>query len=369
MSSEIRAEKEQSPSSSPITSLPDDVAVDILARVPRRDYPRVSLVSKRFRSLVSSSPEILYARRSSLGCAEHCLYVLIRNVDNRDDRMYTRIGHHRLVLIPGLPALPRRGSVVAVSSRIYVFGGVNREWKSISSAFSIDCRSHTVQPLPSMPFPMCDTLAGYMDGRIYVIGSDGLPSQSKKVVAVFNTEAQTWEPELTTKSKAGMEIGDFWMFGYAVVMGGEMYMKDFEKSFVYEPKESKWETDEVLSSKQWMMGCVVDDVLYYHNSRKNELRWYDPKRRCWGVVKGLEALLAETLDFGYIQCVCYRGKLALLCPKGVIMQVKREIWCAEISLERRKGGQIWGEVDQSCDLALTVTGDKFHIVKPLDVVV
>ncbi|KAG2312729.1 hypothetical protein Bca52824_024286 [Brassica carinata] len=155
MSSKIRAEKKQSPSS-PITSLPEDVAVDILARVPRDDYPRVSLVSKRFRSLVSS-PEI-YARRSSLGFAEHCLYVLIRNVDNRDDRLYTRIGHHRLVFIPGLPALPRRGSLVAVSSRIYVFGGV------------------------SMPFSMSDTVAAFIDGRIYVVGSDGdgSSSESKK---------------------------------------------------------------------------------------------------------------------------------------------------------------------------------------------
>ncbi|KAG2312731.1 hypothetical protein Bca52824_024288 [Brassica carinata] len=119
---------------------------------------------KRFHSLVSS-PEI-YARRSSLGCTEHCLYVSICNIDNRDDRLYTRISHH-LVLIPGLPTLPHGRSVVAVGLRIYVFGEFNfHEWKSTSSAFSIDCRSHIVQPLPSIPFPMCDTLAGYMDGRL-----------------------------------------------------------------------------------------------------------------------------------------------------------------------------------------------------------
>ncbi|CAN6933362.1 unnamed protein product [Brassica oleracea] len=67
MSSNIRADKKQSPSSSLITSLPEDVVVDILARVPRRDYPRVSLVSTYFRSLVSS-PEI-YARQDDLPLA------------------------------------------------------------------------------------------------------------------------------------------------------------------------------------------------------------------------------------------------------------------------------------------------------------
>lgn len=97
-----------------------------------------------------------------------------------------------------------------------------------------------------MPFPMSDTLAAFMDGRIYVIGPDGSSSESEsKVVVVFNTGTQTWEAEVTTKSKAGMEIGSRWMFGYVVVMGGKMYMRDYGKSFVYEPKESKWEKDEV----------------------------------------------------------------------------------------------------------------------------
>ncbi|XP_018461543.1 F-box/kelch-repeat protein At4g38940-like [Raphanus sativus] len=207
-----------------------------------------------------------------------------------------------------------------------------------------------------------------MDGRIYVIGPDDFSSESKKVV-VFNTETQTWEPEMTTK--AGIEIDDLWIFGYAVVMGGVMYMREFHKSFVYEPKESKWGMDEVLDSKVWGMACVVDDVLYYHDSCKNKLRWYDPKRRCWGVVKGVQEFLAGTRDYGYIQCVCYGGKLALVCPKGgkSSEQVRTEVFFAEISLERCKGGQMWGEVDHSCDLALAVTGGKFNIRKPLVVVV
>lgn len=169
-------------------------------------------------------------------------------------------------------------------------------------------------------------------------------------------------------TKAGMEIDDLWIFGYAVVMGGKMYMRDIQKSFVYDPKESKWEMDKVLSSKEWWKACVVDDVLYYHDSRKNKLRWYDPKRRCWGVVKGVEELLAQTLDFGYIQTVCYGGKLVLLCPKAGV-RIMREAFFAEISLERRKGGQMWGEVDHPCDLGLTVPGGQFIIEKPLVVVV
>ncbi|CAH8383114.1 unnamed protein product [Eruca vesicaria subsp. sativa] len=343
---------------SPMTSLPEDIALDILARVPRRDYPRLSLVSKLFRSLVSS-PEI-YARRSSLGCTEHSLYVVL-GVYKGDVNLYTRIGH-RLVLIPGLPAMPSFGCFVAVGTRLYVFGGFE-EMMMTSIAYSIDCRSHTVQPLPSMPFPMCNTFAGFIDGRIYVVGYD---DSSRLKVVVFNTETQTWEHEMTTN--LAMEIGRLSTYGFGGVMGGKMYMRGFQNSFVYEPKERKWETDEVLNSKEWWgNACVVDDVLYYHDCSENKLRWYDSKQRCWGVVKGLEELLDEMINFGYIHTVSYGGKLVLLCPKGKFMEVKREIYCAEIFLERCKGGQIWGLVHQACDL-FTASG-KFHITDALHVVV
>ncbi|CAF2328131.1 unnamed protein product [Brassica rapa] len=60
---------EQSPPSLLIPSLPDDVTVDIVARVPRSHYPSLSLVSKSFRKLIASTK--LYKRRSQLGITEH----------------------------------------------------------------------------------------------------------------------------------------------------------------------------------------------------------------------------------------------------------------------------------------------------------
>ncbi|CAN6906104.1 unnamed protein product [Brassica oleracea] len=141
------AEKKRSPPPSPITSLPEDVVVDILARVPICNYPRVSLVSKRFRSLVSS-PEI-YARRSSLGCTEHCLYVVLRNRDDCVNRLFTLRrrkdngnSNRRLVLIPGSPDMPPEGSFVAVGSRLYVFDGMT------SRAFFIDCATSPEDACP-----------------------------------------------------------------------------------------------------------------------------------------------------------------------------------------------------------------------------
>ncbi|CAA7058319.1 unnamed protein product [Microthlaspi erraticum] len=99
-SKKLRAEKEQS---SP--SLPEDVIVDILARVPRCNYPKLSLVSKHFRSLVASRE--IYARRSLLGCTEHCLYAVLSNKDSCYPQLYIlrrkANGDQGLFLIPHCP--------------------------------------------------------------------------------------------------------------------------------------------------------------------------------------------------------------------------------------------------------------------------
>ncbi|KAG2332951.1 hypothetical protein Bca52824_004131 [Brassica carinata] len=333
-----------------ITSLPQDVIVDILARVSRFDYPALSLVCKHFRSIVTS-PEI-FTRRSLLGCTEHCLYVVLSNMDETySNHCYILCqkshGERRLVHIPSVPAIHTYFSYttigyVAVGSRIYVFG---RSTTDRMMSLSIDCVSHTVQPLPSMPVTMSNTVADIIEGRIYLIGYHNLYDWERKMV-VFNTETQMWEPEMIWLDNSGRYI--------------------YNNSCV----ENKWEMDEMLNLKGWQNACVVDDVLYYVDYYKKELRAYDRKHSCWQVVKGLEALLLDTtryrVEVWSPKTVSYDGKLALFFHSLRRREEKlREIWCAEILLETRQGGEIWGKVEWCESLA---TGN-FRFMKALDVVV
>ncbi|CAA7021775.1 unnamed protein product [Microthlaspi erraticum] len=64
----------------PILSLPDDLLLSCVARVSILYYPTLSLVSKSFRSLISS-PE-LRKTRLSLGRKEACLYVCFQSDPN-----------------------------------------------------------------------------------------------------------------------------------------------------------------------------------------------------------------------------------------------------------------------------------------------
>ncbi|CAN7010979.1 unnamed protein product [Brassica oleracea var. botrytis] len=268
-----------------ITSLPEDVMIDILARVPRREYPTLSLVSKYFRSLVASPG--LYVRRSVLGFTEHCFYssMTTNHVTTVGILHRKANGKRSLVLIHSLPAKKLDATILSVGSSIYVFGGGR------DGFLRIDCGLRTVEHLPNMPLHMSHKIADIIDGRIYVIGNNYDSMKKKKAMVVFNTEAKMWEPGMILRPN--IDLGET-LYG-CVAMADKMYTTDKNKSFVYKPKEGIWETDEMLSSKTWRDACVVDDVLYYYDTDALQLRTYDSKRRCWGVVEGLKNLLHITL--------------------------------------------------------------------------
>ncbi|XP_024010257.1 F-box/kelch-repeat protein At4g38940-like [Eutrema salsugineum] len=290
-------------------SLPYDILVDIVARVPRCYHPIISLVSKSFQSLVAS-PE-LSARRSLLGYTEHCLYVVLYEYDTDISCLCIlrrRINSNRLVIIKSLPLMH-------------------------------SCRVH-VQHIFDTPMRMgYNNFADVIDGKIYIINWER--------VMVLDTKTQMWEPEI---KKPDIEVG--YLFSDSVVMEDKIYMRDHFSSFVYEPKECRWELEEVLNSKHWTNACVVDDVLYYDNILANELSAYDPKQRCWRVVKGLEELKSKTSGSCGSNMVSYGEKLAMFFQKyHDAKKVTKDIWCAEIVLERCQGGEIWGKVEW-CDIVM-----------------
>ncbi|KAJ4882903.1 F-box/kelch-repeat protein [Raphanus sativus] len=355
-----------------IPSLPDDVAVDIVARVPRSHYPTLSLVSKTFRKLIASSK--LYKRRSQLGITQHRIYAVLRNLKTNEFSFYILHqklnGYNRLVRVRSLPFLSSRarGSCCApVGSKVYVFNDI--------SALSFDCNSHKVRCIPDIPQRMAYREVNALGKKVYVSG-DGYcryvegnreGQMWQKSVTVFDTETQSWEPTLVYEDM-NVGVGPFWCD--SVVMEDKIYLKgyvDGGDSFVYVPEERKWEAmDEVLNSREWEGACAVDGVLYYHDPSEKELRAYDPKQGVWSVVNGLEEFFAvETARSKWCDAVSYGSdKLALFFPKKQCGE--RVICCAEVALERRQGGEIWGEV-QWCHI---VIGDGlFDMVKVVSVTV
>ncbi|EOA16845.1 hypothetical protein CARUB_v10005068mg [Capsella rubella] len=319
--------------SSSLLLLPDEIILNCFARVPRCFYPMISLVSKTFRRLIAS-PEI-YVDRSVLGCTERVLYVVLRSHATETPRWYTlnfkpfenESNNHILVPIPTFPPIPCWGmSMVALGSEIYVLGGcIDNEL--VSTGFVVQCPSHTCRYLPSMKQARGCAAVGFVDGKLYVIG--GCDSQSSNWVEAFDLKTQTWE---TVVGVHNVEVHDLTIRSF--VIDEKIYIMDRKNSFVYDPKEGRLESDELLDT-QWSVGsCVIDGRLFTLGS-KNKIWVFDPVTRVWDRVKGLEPL-PDKRDGCRLSNL--GGNLAIMfnLNKG-----STEVFCTEISLERR-GGRIWG---------------------------
>lgn len=354
-------------SSSPsLSSLPDEIVENCLARISRSYYPTLSIVSKSFRSIISSTE--LYVARSHLRNTEECVYVCLSDKSFEFPKWFTlwvnpnqansmvekkrkkkkTIGK-LLVPIPSSNLSPVSKSAIAVGSEIYVIGG--KVDGALSSAVRIlDCRSNTWRDAPSMTVARKRPFICLYDGKIYVIGGYNKLSESEPWAEVFDIKTQTWE----CLSDPGTEIRNCTIYRIAEIEG-KIHFGYTQKTYAYDPKQGEWECceGEVAFPRSQ---CVMESVLY---TFANNYTWEDDYGCKWWStdgygekVKGLESLLEIHKRNGgssdnTTKLVACGGKLLLLW-EGYMKHNpnnRKKIWCAVIALEKRDGGKVWGIVE------------------------
>ncbi|GLT68898.1 hypothetical protein SLA2020_410910 [Shorea laevis] len=338
-----------------IPSLSDDVALNILARIPRCHHPTLSLVSKRMRSLVSSP--LLYTARSLLHCTEHFLYLSIRLRGSPSLHFYTLYQSptenpkNTLIPLPPIPSPSLVGSAVAtVDHTIYVIGGSINDVSS-SRVWSLDCRTHTWESAPSMRVSREFAATGVLDDKVYVIGGCVVDSwaRSKNWAEVFDPTVGEWN-----SVPSPIETRDKWMHASAVI-DGKIYAMADRNGVFYEASSGCWGVAECELDLGWRgRACVVDGVLYCYDYL-GKIRGYDAKEGAWrelrGVEKGLPRFLcgATMANFG--------GKLVVVWEdverRGSGSEKETDVWCAEIEVEKGEAGELRGNI-KWCDVVLTV---------------
>ncbi|VVB08478.1 unnamed protein product [Arabis nemorensis] len=242
--------------------------------------------------------------------------------------------------------MPFGSAVVTIGHEMYLIGGCDDYRKQILNVFLIDCRNHTLRELPSMNRARCGAAAGVIDGKIYVIGG----FEKKRLsgddwIQVYDFKTEVWSP-VPGPYHYGSELGEF---ETSVVMEEKIYVLDRDSCFSYEPKTRKWESSYDRLRDFWLMSsCVVDDRLYTIDPLGismlgSSLIVYDPVEKDWVAVKGVHGL--PKLLYHDAKMANFGGKLVILGASQMYTGGERDIWCVEIGLERRQGGEIRGNVE------------------------
>ncbi|CAA7033335.1 unnamed protein product [Microthlaspi erraticum] len=360
--------KRQLPSS--FSSLPEEITENILARVSRWNYPSLSLVSKRFRSLVSSMQ--IYKTRSQIGSQETCFYVCLKVRNQPYPCWFSLWAKPNQTLTKqegtttgfnkdssGTSVVPTpfpsshsphvtNQSAIDIDSEIFVIGGPYKE--PSCSVRILDCRSHTWRDAPSMTVAREAACAFFCDDKIYVMGGCDIDEDFANWMEMFDMKTQSWtalpgpgadEDELRSL------LRECYYYDIAVVRDGKLYLAIDDKKYAYDPKDGTWKLVRQQSSFPFLslvVWCDIDNIIYGCTWSK-VLMWFDSKTegREWREIKGLGKLFEDrTSGFGTRRefgMANYGGKLLVMCNKQ-----KNKIWYAKISLELRfnNGREIWG---------------------------
>ncbi|XP_010436219.1 PREDICTED: putative F-box/kelch-repeat protein At4g11750 [Camelina sativa] len=363
--------------------LPDDMLLNCLARVSRLYYPTLSLVSKRFRSLLTSLE--IYETRTLLCCTENCLYVCLLfprdkngarwftlcrrptqiTAPNPTPRWFTPLlrpyqlltmkekkssDKNLLVSFPTLnpPYMSRWDmSLAAVGCNIY-------QVDTPSRFMFMDCRNHTWHKAPSMRVFRWYPSVRVLDTKIYITGGVKDYLHSSDWIECFNTKTQIWEHVPSPGAKFIQENNNIYN---SVAIDGKLYFFGVRSNAVYKTKENRW--DEIGLTEigmRWAGNpdyCVIDNIWFNYSWILKRLQWYDIDKGSWEFLEGLEELTKLLKDCYKIlvRLENYGGNIAVLWEKKV--REEKDIWCAEIVLVKRNEHEIYGKVEW-CNVVLTV---------------
>ncbi|KAK4394087.1 F-box/kelch-repeat protein SKIP6 [Sesamum angolense] len=319
-----------------IPNLPDDISLQILARVPRFHHPFLSLVSKSWRYTVNS-PEFFHTR-SLLRTAQSSLYLSLR-IDSSFHwyaEQNPQNSKRSLIVLPSIPQHPVGSSILALGPKIYVIGGSINDIPS-NNVWVFDCRFNKWEMGPKMRVAREFSASGECNGKIYVIGGCNVDNWTRSInwAEVFDPKTGVW-----AAIPSAIELRDKWMHASAMI-GSKFYAMADRGGVVYDVGCGEWGSVPKRLDLGWRgRAAVVNKVLYCYDYL-GKIRGYDVEEDVWkelrGVDKGLPKFLCSStmVNLDGKLCVVWEGK-------GNGKEV--DIMCAEIDVKRDVDGGLSGTI-------------------------
>ncbi|XP_010541375.1 PREDICTED: F-box/kelch-repeat protein At1g22040-like [Tarenaya hassleriana] len=216
-----------------IPRLPDELSIQILARVPRICYFNARLVSRKWKSAFTSSE--LYCLRQELGKTEEWLYVLTKDQEN------VFLWHALDPVSAKWQRLPPMPDIVCEEESRRSFSGL---WNVVSPRMKVAeiLRSWFGRKDRPEKLPFCGCAFGAVDGCLYVLGGLSKSCTANSVLR-FDPVLNKWNevsPMLESRaySKTGILNNKLYVVGG--INHGRGGFSPLRSAEVYDPSANAW---------------------------------------------------------------------------------------------------------------------------------
>ncbi|XP_077213560.1 SKP1 interacting partner 6 [Tasmannia lanceolata] len=329
-----------------LPNLPNDVALQCIARVPRSFHPNLSLVSKSWHSLLHSP--LFFSTRSHLNLTQQFLYINIRiHLSSSFKWFLLDLSQNpkKLSPLPPLPSPIIGSSCVVLGPLLFVLGGSVNEIPK-STVWIFDARINRWEIGPRMRVNREFAASGVLNGKIYVLGGCLVDSWTRSLswAEVLDPEIGSWAPV-----PSPVEVRERWMHGSAV-LGGKFFAMADRGGVVFDVEGLKWGCVPIELDLGWRgRGVVVDEILYCYDFL-GKIRGYDVDEDRWKELKGIGKELPRFLCGATLANA--EGRLCVIWEKkgeGKLI----DIACGMIEVCKESGGELRGSVVWS-EVILTI---------------
>ncbi|CAA0405053.1 unnamed protein product [Arabidopsis thaliana] len=278
-------------SSATIASLPDDLLLECISRVPSSSIPSLAVVCRRWSRLLHS-PYFLHLRRR-LGLLRHSLFAIstvdsglfAANLQFQSEIASWKVSlavSSRSVFVDGSYGSLSHARAAAIGPRVYVV--------SRNAVLRYDSWMGTLNLRSPMIFPRKKFAIAVVSGKIYVAGGGG-GSEVAAAVEEYDPELNRWEVVTQSARKRYGCIGAA-VDGVFYVIGGLKIGNETSRAVAARAYASSMDLFDV-ESRQWLRsrsvpggGCVVAacaavGYVYVLTSHAVELSFwrFDARRR------------------------------------------------------------------------------------------
>ncbi|KAM7269554.1 hypothetical protein ACFE04_025051 [Oxalis oulophora] len=227
-----------------LPGLSDDVAECCLALVPRKNFPAMGAVCKKWRSFIQSK-EFITVRKLA-GVLEEWLYVLTMDEEGKRSQweVLDCMGCHRRVL-PPMPGPMKAGfGVVVLNGKLLIMAGysaIDGTGSASSEVYQYVSSLNRWSKLANMNVARYDFACAEVNGKVYAVGGYGIDGDGLSCAEMYDPETEKW---MLIESIRRPRYGCF-----AASFGGKLYIMGGRSSFtignsrfvdVYNPENQTW---------------------------------------------------------------------------------------------------------------------------------